>query len=56
MLPDPLRLAIALLPLVAYFATIGTLNARRRPFLTSGGADLATAWSSALRTNLGRTR
>ena len=42
MLPDPLRLAIALLPLVAYFVTIGVLNARKRPFLTSGGADLAT--------------
>lgn len=41
MLPDPLRLAIALVPLVAYFLVLGILNARRRPFLTTGGADLA---------------
>ncbi len=42
MLPDPLRLAIALVPLAAYCLVLGILNARRRPFLTSGGADLAT--------------
>jgi len=42
MLPDPLRLAIALVPLAAYFLLLGTLNARRRPFLTSGGSELAT--------------
>ena len=42
MLPDPLRLAIALVPLVAYGLVLGILNARRRPFLTTGGADLAT--------------
>ncbi len=41
MLPDPLRLAIALVPLAAYCLVLGILNARRRPFLTSGGADLA---------------
>lgn len=41
MLPDPLRLAIALVPLVAYCLVLGMLNARRRPFLTTGGADLA---------------
>lgn len=41
MLPDPLRLAIALVPLAAYGLVLGILNARRRPFLTSGGADLA---------------
>lgn len=41
MLPDPLRLAIALVPLAAYCLVLGSLNARRRPFLTSGGADLA---------------
>jgi hypothetical protein len=41
MLPDPLRLAIALVPLAAYCLMLGILNARRRPFLTSGGADLA---------------
>ncbi|MCH2114542.1 MAG: hypothetical protein MK171_06500 [Pirellulales bacterium] len=41
MLPDPLRLSIALVPLASYCLLIGLLNARRRPFLTSGGADLA---------------
>jgi len=41
MMPDPLRLAIALVPLASYCLLIGLLNARRRPFLTSGGADLA---------------
>ncbi|MCG8449800.1 MAG: hypothetical protein MI725_09500 [Pirellulales bacterium] len=41
MLPDPLRLSIALVPLAAYCVLIGLINARRRPFLTSGGADLA---------------
>ena len=41
LLPDPLRLSIALVPLAAYGLLIGMLNARRRPFLTSGGADLA---------------
>ena len=41
MLPDPLRLSIALVPLVSYGLVLGILNARRRPFLTTGGADLA---------------
>lgn len=41
MIPDPLRLAIALIPLAAYFCLLGLLNARRKPFLTTGGADLA---------------
>ena len=41
MLLDPLRLAVAFIPLVAYCLVIGLLNARRRPFLTTGGADLA---------------
>jgi len=41
MFPDPLRLSIALVPLASYCLLIGLLNARRRPFLTSGGADLA---------------
>lgn len=41
MLPDPLRLAIAFVPLVAYCLVLAILNARRRPFLTTGGADLA---------------
>ncbi|MFO0789915.1 MAG: hypothetical protein U0805_10690 [Pirellulales bacterium] len=38
---DPLRLAIAVVPLTAYGLVIGWINARRRPFLTSGGCDLA---------------
>ena len=42
MLPDPLRLAIALVPLARYLFLIGLINVRRRPFLTTGGADLAT--------------
>lgn len=41
MLPDPLRLAIAFVPLASYCLLIGIINARRRPFLTTGGADLA---------------
>jgi hypothetical protein len=41
MLPDPLRLAIALVPLAAYCLVLGILNARRQPYLTSGGSDLA---------------
>jgi len=41
MLPDPLRLTIALIPLASYGLLIGLLNARRRPFLTTGGADLS---------------
>ncbi len=38
---DPLRLAIALIPLAAYMLLLGLVNLRRRPFLTSGGCDLA---------------
>ncbi len=41
MFPDPLRLTIALIPLASYGLLIGLLNARRRPFLTTGSADLA---------------
>jgi hypothetical protein len=41
MLPDPLRLAIALVPLAAYCLLLALVNARRRPFVTSGGCDLA---------------
>lgn len=37
---DPLRLAIALVPLAAYGLVLGWINARRRSFLTSGGCDL----------------
>jgi hypothetical protein len=47
MLVDPLRLAIALVPLAAYVLVVGLLNLRRRPFLTSGGCDL-TALGIAL--------
>jgi hypothetical protein len=37
---DPFRLAIALVPVAAYVLLLGVVNARRRPFLTSGGCDL----------------
>jgi hypothetical protein len=37
---DPFRLAIALVPLAAYALVLALVNARRRPFLTSGGSDL----------------
>jgi hypothetical protein len=38
---DPFRLAIALVPLAAYLLLLALVNLRRRPFLTSGGSDLA---------------
>ena len=41
MIPDPLRLSIALVPLAAYCLLLALVNARKRPFLTSGGADLS---------------
>jgi hypothetical protein len=41
MIPDPLRLAIALVPLAAYCLLLALVNARRRPFVTTGGSDLA---------------
>jgi hypothetical protein len=44
---DPLRLAIALVPVAAYALALGLLNLRRWPFLTSGGCDL-TALGIAL--------
>jgi hypothetical protein len=44
---DPFRLAIALVPLAAYVLLLGVINARRRPFITSGGSDL-TALGLAL--------
>lgn len=47
MIVDPLRLAIALVPVAAYVLVLGLLNLRRRPFLTSGGCDL-TALGIAL--------
>lgn len=42
MLPDPLRLTIALVPLASYCLLLGILNARKKAFITSGGADFAT--------------
>jgi hypothetical protein len=44
---DPFRLAIALVPVAAYVLLLAFVNARRRPFLTSGGCDL-TALGIAL--------
>lgn len=44
---DPFRLAIALVPVSAYVLLLGFINARQRPFLTSGGCDL-TALGIAL--------
>lgn len=41
MFVDPFRLAIALVPLAAYLLLLALVNLRRRPFLTSGGSDLA---------------
>jgi len=38
---DPFRLAIALVPLSAYLLLLALINARSRPYLTSGGSDLA---------------
>jgi hypothetical protein len=39
---DPLRLAVALVPIAAYVLLLAVVNVRRRPFFTSGGSDLAT--------------
>jgi hypothetical protein len=44
---DPFRLAVALVPVAAYVLLLSIVNARRRPFLTSGGSDL-TALGLAL--------
>ena len=41
MVLDPFRLSIALVPLAAYLLLLALVNLRRRPFLTSGGSDLA---------------
>ena len=38
---DPFRLAIALVPVAAYVLLLAWINARPRPFLTSGGCDLS---------------
>jgi hypothetical protein len=47
MIVDPFRLAIALVPVGSYALVLAWINARRRPFLTSGGSDL-TALGVAL--------
>ncbi len=38
---DPLRFAIAAVPLAAYFLLIGLMSSRRRPLLVTGAGDLA---------------
>ena len=38
---DPLRLAVALIPLAIYFALLGLVNLRRRPFLMPAARDTA---------------
>jgi hypothetical protein len=37
---DPLRFAIAAVPLAAYLILLGVVNLRRRPLLATGGGDL----------------
>jgi hypothetical protein len=37
---DPLRFAIAAVPLAAYLILLGVVNLRRRPTLATGGSDL----------------
>lgn len=39
---DPLHLCIALGPLAVYLVLLGFLNLSRRPFLTTGGRDVAS--------------
>ncbi len=41
MFVDPFRLTIALVPLAAYSLLLALVNVRRRPFVTTGGSDLA---------------
>jgi len=38
---DPLHLCIAMGPVIAYLMLLGLINARRRPFLTTGARDLS---------------
>lgn len=38
---DPVRLSLALGPLAVYFLMMGVIHLARRPFLTTGGRDLA---------------
>ncbi|QDT67315.1 hypothetical protein MalM25_02120 [Planctomycetes bacterium MalM25] len=39
---DPLRFAIAAVPLAAYLVLLGLINLRRRPTVVSGASDVAT--------------
>ncbi|WP_442482672.1 hypothetical protein [Aeoliella sp. SH292] len=38
---DPVRLAIAVVPLAAYLAVLGWANIRRRPLVTTGACEIA---------------
>lgn len=38
---DPVRLAIAVVPLAAYLAVLGWANVRRRPLVTTGACEIA---------------
>jgi hypothetical protein len=38
---DPFRLAVALIPLAAYFWALGRIGRQKRPWLVGGGRDLA---------------
>lgn len=38
---DPFRLAVAAVPIAAYFALLGLINLRRKPLVTTGASDLA---------------
>lgn len=38
---DPVRFAIAMIPLAAYLAVVGLVNCSRRPLVTTGACDIA---------------
>ncbi len=38
---DPLRFTVAIVPLAVYLATLGMMNMRQRPFVTTGARDTA---------------
>ncbi|TWT89047.1 hypothetical protein Mal64_25390 [Pseudobythopirellula maris] len=44
---DPLRFAIAAVPLAAYLLLVGLVNMRRRPMLVTGANDLAALGAAA---------